>query len=201
MSGLDSLTNGITTLNARMADAISWMDANILAPITAFTAMTANVMGQVGSVITMAGNVSGTLAAAAMMVARAGSNIFYTLGLIVGLPQRIKSQYMAIASIFTTFKCLMQNAFNYGRAIPDYSAFYGASVCSSTSGGRPLMPYSTTSSLVALAGSAVDGGATVNISAAASSALVTVASSDPVLNPLPTSTITAFAGTIADGVA
>jgi hypothetical protein len=195
MSGLDSLTNGITTLNAKMADAISWMDTNILAPIAAFTAMTERVMGLVSSAIAMEGKLVGTLAAAAMMISRAGANIFSTLGMIAGLPQRIKSQYMAVASIFTNFRCLMQNAFNLGKAIPDYSAFYGASVCSSTSGGRPLMPYSTTSSLVALAGGSVDGGA--RISPSSSAAMVTLSANDPVLAPLPKSTIANLAAAAA----
>lgn len=199
-SGLDSITNSITTLNAKMAGAASWISSTILAPIAAFTAMTSNVMGLVSSAIATAGTVAGTLAAAALMVARAGANIFHTLGMIVALPQNIKAQYMAIASIFTNFLCLMRNAFNSGQVLTDYSAFYGASVCSSTSGGRPLMPYSTTSSLTALAGGAVDGGSAVAVTPQASAALTTLANSDPALNPLPTATVATLAGTAAGGV-
>jgi hypothetical protein len=197
--GLDSMTNSINSMTAKINSLSSWLDAVLLSPLRSFLTMTTSVMSAVNSAITAVGKVAGVLAAGAMMIIAAGSNIFHTLGMLAGLPATVRAQYMALGGIFTNFKCLMRNAFNTGKAIPDYSAFFGASVCSSTSGGSPLMPYSSTSSLVALSGSSL-GGSSLAISGSAVASLSALGNNDPVNSQMSVTTIATHATTVAGGV-
>ena len=201
-AALDSLSQSLAELADKTSSVQQWC-TNQIAPVAQsvynFMSQTQSVMTSVQNSVTSVGTVTTELGAVSGMIATSGMNIFHTLGSIVGLPSSIKAQLMSVASIYTNMMCLMTNSFTSGASMPNYSSFYGASACSSTSGGSPVMPYSVNSSLDSLS-AMLNSSQTISVTPAATQAFTAVITSDPVLTPLSSTQLGNFASQIAIGV-
>lgn len=97
------------------------------------------------SVIRTAGQINGQVNASAGLLigvasqaARAGAAIWSAVAAVADIPINLKAQALQVRAAFSNAFCLLRNALSGSGAAFDYSAFYGASNCSSTAGGRPL---------------------------------------------------------------
>jgi len=146
----DQSTLGLESLQGSY-DLISGLSAGDLAsgslfdPLAQFleTAVTTLNTG-IGVIKSTAGPLVGSAADLMGLVAdvsRAGRNALYTLGAIAN-PSDYGSQaeLMGAASAFDNAYCVVTNVFSGMKTNPDFTDVYGASSCSSTSGGSPISP-------------------------------------------------------------
>lgn len=147
-AGLSSLANAIKTIQ-NFAAKIKGAIASVLGPISAavksFVALTAGALSAVNSVVGAVRGVVGYAASALISIAKdltkAGTNIMASVAAIKNLPAQIKGMFMEVKAAFNNAFCVLKNAFKGGPKYPTYDSLYGASTCSSTSGGRPISPY------------------------------------------------------------
>lgn len=129
-------------------------------------------------------------------MAKVGLNVFRTISAALNLPLDLKAKAARIASAFNSVACIFQNALRPRESYENYAGLYGASNCSSTTGGSPASRY---------AGQAVfelmrPGKLPFDITGAALTAIAAVKNADPVLSPLPLSEITRNLSEIVAGV-
>jgi hypothetical protein len=117
----------------------------------------------------------------AQLASRAGANVFRTIGLVLSLPQRAKALLGQVAAAYTNVFCLLRNAVRRLPQYDDYSDLYGASNCSSTSGGRGISPFVGTNTFAAVSQASAQPDAAFTTGAQAS--LQSLAKVDPVLAP------------------
>lgn len=86
----------------------------------------------------------------AARIAAAGRNLFATLAAVVTFPNRLAGYFSGIMGTFNNLLCLLKNGMKRALGLANYSDFYGASNCSSTSGGSPLSPLRHINSLSTL---------------------------------------------------
>src|SRR3546814_1488395 len=72
------------------------------------------------------------------MTAQAGVNLFRTVAAVANLPSQIRSRLMQVAGAYSNIYCVLRNALRQQLFYEDYNPLFGASNCSSTSGGRPI---------------------------------------------------------------
>lgn len=145
LGALGDVLRDITgSINGVVAHVTSFI-APIAAQVRAFMNFTAKIFGAVGTVVGAVANgvrtVANELIGVARMAASAGKNIFDSFSAIVSLPGYVKQAFQQVASAYSTAFCLFKNSLRpNGNAYQDYSDLYGASNCSSTTGGSPKSP-------------------------------------------------------------
>lgn len=202
-SGLGSLGDVLRDITGLVDSVVSGVNS-FVAPIGAvvkeFMNVTAKVFGAVGTVVGAVANgvrtVANNLIGVARMVATAGKNVFDSLSAITSLPAFVKQTFQQVAAAYSTAFCLFKNSLRpNGKAYQDYSDLYGASNCSSTTGGSPASPLAKMNvftdvrpmaSPVQMSGNAVDG-------------LGSLSRMDPVIAPMPLSEMTRNMGAVASG--
>ena len=125
---------------------------------------------------------AGLVIGVAKSVAQVGREIFHTFASIAGIGVAAKSAFMRAAAAFNEVVCIFANSLRPSAIYEDYTGLYGASNCSSTTGGR--MPSAFTDSNVFAVinpGSA----APVSLSGAAISSFNSINKADSALAPLP----------------
>lgn len=112
-------------------------------------------------------------------VAAVGVSAFRTVSAVAGLPIEMRGNFCGVAGGFNEARCLMSNSLRPRGTFEDFSGLYGASNCSSTTGGRPASIYADTNvfELLATGDRPRDSGMLASISA--------ITRSDPVLSPMP----------------
>lgn len=122
----------------------NFIKGTIGAAVRSFMNLTANVLAiTVETISSLKGSfdeIAGPLLSVASDLAQAGRNIMASVATVQSLGTFVKSRIMEIGGAFTYALCLLKNAFGGGKKYPNYSDWYGASNCSSISGGRPLSP-------------------------------------------------------------
>jgi hypothetical protein len=184
-AGLESLSNTISKIEGLSKSVTGFLDSTIGGPVKQFMATTAAIYKKVDSAVRSAEGVASSLIGIAQNASRAGMNLFRSIGQIVSLPQRAKALLGQVAAAYTNAFCLMRNAVRRLPQYDDYTDLYGASNCSSTSGGRGLSVFAGVSTLAAIAPAIA--AALVLLTTAAQSSLSALARADVVLTP-PTST-------------
>jgi hypothetical protein len=191
MGALDSVTATIVgfaqTVEPVVSQALGFVD-KALAPISAvvksFVALTARVLSAVSSAIRSAGNlingVANRLIGLASMLASVGRNIFRTFNAIMGLPGQIKAAIGRITAAFNEVACIFKNSLRPSKTYEEYTGLYGASNCSSTTGGRSESQY-VSQNPFALMQADKSG---VSVSTAAATSMSALSRSDPVLSPM-----------------
>ncbi len=197
-SGLDSLMAAISKIQSFAGNVKSFVDRSLVAPVQAFMNKTTQVYQKVVDGIRSIDGVASSLKSAAGMMAQAGANIFRTLSAVVGLPAHIKGQLIDVAASYTNIFCVLKNSLKGRAYYEDYSSLYGASNCSSTSGGRPLSPLAGVNAFAVTNPAPV--APLVAVTPDAQAAMVAMAKSDVALAPLPVSVVGSYAGAIASGV-
>lgn len=184
--GLDSLVQSINKITA-FEKAIRGTLGAWLGPIqqslSALSALTGAVLQAVRAAITAGAEISAPLLEVAATLTSIGMNIYSTVAAIAGAPAKLMASVMQVSSAFSNAFCLLRNVFRAKGQLLDYSSLYGASNCSSTSGGRPVSPYAFSNPFEAIYST---GKAPVAVSGSAQAAVRAINSSDPVLSPLAT---------------
>ena len=127
------------------------------------------------------------------------TSLGHVMAQVESSPPEDRAQILALASDMRIVACLFSDAFRLSRLMyPDYEPLYGASNCSSTSGGRPLSPLRDSNPFEVYAPATPR---VVDVDVEALHAARDLAASDPVLNPWPVTRIADRLATIARGTA
>jgi len=199
MSVLDSLSESISKLTRFANEAKDFIDGTIAQPVAEFMRQTARLYNSVTTVIAAGDAIAESLISIARMVSQAGLNLFRTAAAVKGIPSHVKVRLMQVSGAYSNIFCLLRNAVGQQMFYPDYSPLFGASNCSSTSGGRPRSPLSGVNPWYYV--SPTLGVPPVSVSAQAQQGLQQLATSDIVLSPLSIGQLGTAAGSIANGMA
>lgn len=133
-----------------------------------------------------------TIAAA---LASAGANIYHAVAAIPLIPVRTRAQLGRVGTRYAELVCIFQNSLRGRTTYEDYEPLYGASGCSSTTGGRPRSVYEGRDVFALM--QVVDEPMFSGDALASISALATF---DPVLSPMAFTEIGRHVNNVLDGV-
>lgn len=196
--GLESLAASINKITSYVNRAKEFVDRQFVAPMQAFMRQTAAVYQAVYSGIKSVDGLASSVIDVARLTAQAGSNICRTFAAVAGLPSHIKGLLIDVGSAYTNIFCVLSRSLKQRVLYEDYADLYGASNCSSTSGGRPLSPLAGVNAFSVTNPAPV--APLVGVTPAAQAAMATMARSDVALAPLPPSEAARNAAAIAAGV-
>lgn len=209
-AGLGSLGSAITKLQSfvgrikgMVSSAVAFLNAGI-SPIAGVVGQFANLSTEVftatrdaiGSVIGGASSVTNNLIGIAGDMARVGVNVFRTISAIDGLPSALKADLAQVASAYNEVVCIFRNSLRPAQVYEDYSGLYGASNCSSTTGGNPASIYADRNAFDLLR----SNNGPVGMSSSAIAGVGTLSRSDPVLAPLPINEMSRLLNNVVGGV-
>lgn len=200
---LGKLVQFAKTVQGWVAKAIAFKD-KVLAPIAATVKTFMNTVNIVLSVVNsvvdsakaLVTSTVKSVVAIAKDLASVGLNLFRTITNIANLPSDIKAEFGKIGSAFNEVICIFSNALRPGSGYEEFDGIYGASNCSSTTGGRPISAFTNSN----VFGLMQPGERQVMVTSDAYSAIQSVKSSDPVLAPMPIQEIGRNLTAINDGV-
>ncbi len=210
-SGLSALERGVRSIE-EAADSINgWITAavkkkdELLAPvgktIATFTNLSARVFRSVNSVITTTENgvtsTANTLIGYAADIAKVGVNLNRTIANIDELPDTLKYDLGRVASAYNEMYCIFKNSLKKRKRYQDYADLYGASNCSSTSGGTAASIYASTNSFTAI----MQSTSPVMLTSGAQASIASLGQSDPILAPMSIPEIDRHVKNINSGVA
>lgn len=186
-SWIDSFTASINNITNRIREAYKWIDKTIIAPIKKFVATTMRLYNAVKNLITAGVGIIRQVGSIATLATQAITNVLRAAALVINIPNIGKAAIMNVVREYTNLFCLLKNAKKV-LDYEDYSDIYGASNCSSTSGGRSISIYSgsTNNTFAAIAKQTPSP---VIVTQAASTSMKTIAGTDLVTTPLPNTTI------------
>lgn len=202
-AGLSSLDQSLKTINdfaknikGQVAAALGPLKTGIDGLVKQASSALSAVRSIVATGMNVANSVAGPVLEIAQSLTKVAANVFKIASSTKGLPMTVKQQFMQVGSAFNNAHCLMRNAFKMKGALPQYSNLYGASNCSSTSGGRAVSPFVNTNVLPSLFPAAASP---VALTARAEGALNTLAAMDPLkASSLPS--ISGLLNTVNNGV-
>jgi hypothetical protein len=140
-SALGSVMDFLNGIN----DAIKSALGPIVGAVKAFVGVVVAVCTAVKTVIMTGLKIVNSLTYGLISIAkdltRAASSVFSVFSTIASIPNYVKAQFMKVRSSFFNIFCVLSNCFKQSRLLQDFSGVYGASNCSSTSGGTSLSAY------------------------------------------------------------
>lgn len=128
-------------------------------------------------------------------IAQSAMNVFRVIGGLASLPAALVERAAMAAAAFSSVVCIFTNSLRPRGQYEDYSGLYGASNCSSTTGGSPMSAYSGQNVFALMHGDALSATAT----SAALFAVQSLRSIDPVLAPPPISEVARHAQAVVAG--
>lgn len=140
-----------------------------------------SVHDAVSSVDSGSNSITNNLISIATDISRVGANVFKTVSAINNLPLALKADIMRVGSAYHETTCILKNSLRPAKFYDDYSGLYGASNCSSTTGGNPASLYADKNSFDLIRA----GSSPVQISSSALSSIQSLVRYDPVLAPMP----------------
>lgn len=198
-SWVDSFTASINAITAKIKAAYKWIDKTIIAPIKTFVAKTMAIYKAIKDMVNAGVGIIRQIGSIATLVTQAATNIFRAVGLVMNIPNIAKAAIMGVTREFTNLFCLLKNAKKVMQ-YEDYDDVYGASNCSSTSGGRSISVYSGSTNNT-FAAVAKQPALPVSVSQGASNSLKTLANTDLVTTTMPTGIINSNLASINAGLA
>jgi hypothetical protein len=195
VSGLGDVFSGLGALGGALRNIANFI-GKVVSGIRAFIGRAAAVVGKfvgvvvavcnavrsvVGSLVNGARGIANDLVGIARSMAVAGRNVFATIAAIASIPAELKHSVQRVGAAFNEVACILANSLGAkGKRYPNYSDVYGASNCSSTTGGRPASVLADTN--------VFDQMRPLNnpvvMSSAASASLAALERNDPVLAPM-----------------
>lgn len=154
------------------------------------------VLGIVRGVKNFVNSVANKAISFARDLAQAGLNIFRAITSIANLPADIAAKARQIAAAFNQVACIFANALRPRTPYEQYEGLYGASNCSSTTGGRPPSPYAGLNVFERITPESPTG----NITGSALFGIQALKSADPVLAPMPLPEIQRNADAVVKGM-
>lgn len=184
---LDTLASFADKIQGWVSAAVSFVD-RALAPIGAivkkFVEVSTRVMNIVMSTVSAVKNgisrIANNLIGIASGIAQVGINIFRTISSIASLPAHLKSAIARVSGAYNEAFCILKNSLRPRKIYDDYDGLYGASNCSSTTGGRGPSPYINTSAFSMMQ---MERGP-VSLNSAALNSTSELNRGDPVLAPM-----------------
>jgi hypothetical protein len=196
--GLDSLFSSLGEINSAINKARNFVDKTILGPVTDFMRLSSSVFTSVHSTIQNGLSLADPFVLVARNLAQTGMNVFRTMAAVTSIPSQVKAELMQVAGAYSNAFCVLHNALKKTPTYEDYNPLYGASNCSSTSGGSPPSVYAGQNPFYAISPSSGGG---VGVSPVASAAMYKLSHQDVVLAPLPLPVIGATLSEVNNGVA
>lgn len=209
-SGLSALNNVIKTIEDMGKEIEGWIQAAVdlknaaIAPFAAtvrlFTESANRIFNTVNSVIAAGQNaISGTandLIGIAHDMARVGVNLNRTLSNIANIPDNIKQSFMRVSGAFQEVVCIFKNSLKPRKTYNNYDGMYGASNCSSTTGGSAGSLYVNSNAFALMD----DKKTPVQLSSAAAGSVSELGNNDPVLAPKDIGELNRHLTTINNGI-
>lgn len=194
----------VETVDGFVGKALSAVD-RALAPLASvvknFVRLANKVFAAVNSVVRAAKNivtgVANRIIGMASDIANVGRNLFRTINAIANLPADIKASVGRVTAAFNEVACIFKNSLRQRKTYDNYTGLYGASNCSSTTGGRPESAYANLNAFEQMQGEK-------NVATANSNALAGLSAlnrMDPVLAPMPFPEIGRHLTNVVTGVA
>lgn len=200
-ASLASALSKIKEFAAKIKGAIGAVLGPIQKAVAAITELTATALSFVLDVIatgmSVVTEVTDGLFNIATNLTRAAGNVTSMIQSVLSIPTRIKAEFARVTSAFQNAFCVMKNAFRGRKSLPDYSELCGASLCSSTAGGRPISRFDRENPFPVLL--PIEA-AKSKVSSAAAQAINRLVGMDPVLAPPPMTQVHADLNTISSGV-
>lgn len=192
-SGLKALNGVISSIEGFGQDIEGWIHKavslknEIVAPIAKtvrlFNESANRIFRTVNSVISTGKNaVNGTandLIGIAHDFAKVGMNIHRTIANIEGIPQDIQHAIQRVSGAYSEAFCIFNNSLKQKRVYENYDGLFGASNCSSTTGGNQPSNYINTNAFALLN----DRQSPVSLTADARAAISELGNADPILHP------------------
>lgn len=201
VDGLESMLRSVEKVSTFLQTGVSKVLGPIQKVFDKVLSLTAKVMGAVNRVIKagmgVVSAITNGLLGLATSLTRAAANISNMVQNIISVPMRIKAQFMRVGMAFENAFCILRNIFRRRKFLPNYDDLFGASLCSSTAGGRPLSRYDTENPFPVLYPVKTSA---VSVSSSASSALSRLATADPVLAPPTVAMLGADMQSVGSGV-
>jgi hypothetical protein len=198
LTGATSLLGSITKIVGTLQRVKHNFVRAVADPIERFTNDATRLFTMVHSAMREDARVDAGLLSVAKANAQAGLTIFRTLAATPSILETARIDVMELAAEFSNALCVLSNAANRARIYPDYSPLYGASNCSSTSGGRPPSPLRDQNPFFLLLDS--DKNSRIRVSDSARGSLGTLASNDVVLAPMTDSALVFHANAVSEGM-
>jgi hypothetical protein len=209
-NGVIALDRTIGRLASYQPNVKSWVDealgavdgvfSGVSEAIAGFVLTTNSVLSAVLSVLrdsnNLATGVGNRLISVASSLASVGLNVFRVVSSIAGLPGDIRSKISNVAAAYNEALCIFANSLRPRKVYEQYTGLYGASNCSSTTGGRPYSPYANLNVFELMT---PDKGP-ISVTSAARGSISTLVGMDPVLAPVPMGEIGRLTSVISGGV-
>lgn len=209
-AGLESMGGVIGFLQSASAQVKGWVSqalafvqpglSSIAGVVQKFVNTSSQVFGAVTSTISAVKNGIGqtvnNLVGIAKGVAQTGINIFRTVAAIKSLPGYLKHSLARVAAAYTEAFCILRNSLRPRNTYDDYTGLYGASNCSSTTGGRPASAYVNSNAFALMQPEPQP----VDISPRAVSSMSSLNRFDPALAPVPVATMGRYVTDINNGI-
>lgn len=186
-----------------VAQAVAFKD-KLLAPVanavSTFTRMAHQVFGIVQGVVSSVKNAISSTANSLIGIARdlasVGTGIFRTLSSIASIPGHLKAALGRVAGAFNEVVCIFSNSLRPRKIYNNFDDMYGASNCSSTTGGRGASIYANSNAFSLMQ---MERGP-VSVTSSAYSSISSISRGDPVLAPMPISELGRHVEQINSGV-
>lgn len=143
-----------------------------------------------------AAQVTNRLIGIASDIAGVGTNVFRSISAIASIPGQLKSNLMRVAGAFNEALCILKNSLKPRKLYEDYDNIYGASNCSSTTGGRPASMYANSNIFSMIQSDP----AAIAASGAALGGISAINRGDPALAPMDISEMGGHLSAINDGL-
>lgn len=154
-AGLGALGGVLNTLIGYAGKVEGWVNAAIstvagfVAPLAAnvrkFMLLSTAVFGAVKTAVASVNNgvktITGSIVGVARDLAIVGVNVFRTISALASVPATIKAALGQVSAAFNEVLCVFSNSLRPRKTYQNYDGLYGASNCSSTTGGRGASVY------------------------------------------------------------
>lgn len=154
------------------------------------------VQSVVASVKGFINGVAGLVIGMAKGISTVGREIFRTFAAIKSIPSAVKSAFTQMAAAFNEVVCIFSNSLKPKKTYEQFDGIYGASNCSSTTGGRMPSPFSNQNVFAVIN---EKDPSPVKMNGAAISSTNLLLASDPVRTPLPQAEIGRHLDNISSG--
>lgn len=203
-NGMIALDSAILTIASLMPDIIADLGAIIgefTQPVIDFMEAAINILAEAQQRLlatkrALAGALS-PLYHLADDMATVGVYVFRTLAAAEGVGDVIKASLIRAAAGLQEIRCIFANSLSLRQTYEVYADVYGASNCSSTTGGAPISPLAGQNVLAMTAPTP----SPVEVSSAASASISRMKAADPILAPMSAAEMARHLSTIAGGVA
>ncbi|EJG5414278.1 hypothetical protein NAD41_000879 [Salmonella enterica] len=191
--GLKALNDVVGKIEGFGQDIEGWIHTavtakdNIISPISTtvktFTGMTTRVFNTVNSVVATGKNAinstANDLIGIASDVAKVGMNLNRTIANLQSVPQDVMHSLMRVSGAYSEAFCILNNSLKPRKTYRNYDGLFGASNCSSTTGGSQPSRYANTNAFALMN----ERQKPITLNAEARSAISTLGNADPVLGP------------------